>query len=207
MVYTFPYLGEHSQMPWKECEPTDERLRFITRLLEGEKMAPVCREFDISRVTGYKIFERYKANGTPLSAARALNGLWCADYKGEFLLGNQRYCYPLTITDYRSRDLLACEGLESTKPAAFNALQQQERFDAFIGVYNQERPQEAPGGAARGHPRGRRPPLAGQLPRIRSRVLRSRSGPGGARSQSLRTEHSVNHVSGMRCKPCDRNAP
>jgi Homeodomain-like domain len=102
-------------MPGKECEPADERLRFITRLLEGEKMAPVCREFGISRVTGYKIFERYKANGTPLSAARAPNGPWCADYKGEFLLGNQQYCYPLTITDYRSRDLLACEGLESTK--------------------------------------------------------------------------------------------
>ncbi len=58
---------------------------------------------------------RYKAGGTPLSAAHAPNGLWCADYKGEFLLGNRQYCYPLTITDYRSRYLLACEGLESTK--------------------------------------------------------------------------------------------
>ena len=27
----------------------DERLRFIARLLEGEKMAPLCREFGISR--------------------------------------------------------------------------------------------------------------------------------------------------------------
>ena len=50
-------------MPWNECKPMDERLRFIARLLEGEKMAPVCREFGISRVTGYKIFERYKACG------------------------------------------------------------------------------------------------------------------------------------------------
>jgi putative transposase len=41
----------------------DERLRFVARLLEGEKMAPLCREFGISRVTGYKIFERYKACG------------------------------------------------------------------------------------------------------------------------------------------------
>ncbi len=37
-------------MPWKECQPMDERLRFIARLLEGEKMAPLCREFGISRV-------------------------------------------------------------------------------------------------------------------------------------------------------------
>ena len=41
----------------------DERLRFIARLLEGEKMAPLCREFGISRVTGYKIYERYKTCG------------------------------------------------------------------------------------------------------------------------------------------------
>jgi hypothetical protein len=36
-------------MPWNECKPMDERLRFIARLLEGEKMAPVCRELGISR--------------------------------------------------------------------------------------------------------------------------------------------------------------
>ena len=31
-------------MPWNECKPMDERLRFNARLLEGEKMAPLCRE-------------------------------------------------------------------------------------------------------------------------------------------------------------------
>jgi transposase InsO family protein len=31
------------------------------------------------------------------------------------MLGNRQYCYPLTITDYSSRYLLACESLESTK--------------------------------------------------------------------------------------------
>lgn len=285
----------------------DERLRFVARLLEGEKMAVLCREFGISRVTGYKIFNRYrecgldafrdrsrrpyrhanklpfqvertilaikrefgwgapkirdklirqlpmikppasstihavldrhglvkrrkrrrnKAQGTELVAATNPNGLWCADFKGEFMLGNKLYCYPLTITDYRSRYLLACEGLssvrsefafpvfervfkdfglpdairtdngapfasgnalfglstlavwwlrlgiqlqrikpahpqqngrhermhltlkkEATKPASFNFLQQQERFDRFIEVYNQQRPHQALGGA------------------------------------------------------------
>jgi putative transposase len=47
-------------MPWKECHVTDERLRFVARLLEGEKMAPLCAEFRISRKTGYKIHYRYK---------------------------------------------------------------------------------------------------------------------------------------------------
>jgi putative transposase len=286
----------------------DEKLRFIARLLEGEKMAPLCREFGISRVTGYKIFNRYKdcglqgltersrapyrqanrlpyqvertilgikkehpnwgarkirdklikqfpmvptpavstvhavldrhglvkrrkrrrykAEGTPLVAANQPNELWCADYKGEFMLGNRQYCYPLTISDYSSRYLISCDGVKSTKadlaftvfegafreyglpsairtdngvpfasgnalfgltrlsvwwlrlgislqrikpghpqqngrhermhltlkqdatkPATFNFLQQQERFDTFVGVYNNERPHQALDGA------------------------------------------------------------
>jgi hypothetical protein len=39
----------------------------------------------------------------------APNDLWCADYKGEFRLGNHTYCYPLTATDQASRFLLLCE--------------------------------------------------------------------------------------------------
>ena len=50
-------------MPWRECYKMDERLRFVARLLEGEKMAVLCREFDISRKTGYKIFSRYQDCG------------------------------------------------------------------------------------------------------------------------------------------------
>jgi len=34
------------------------------------------------------------------------NKLWRTDFKGEFMLGNRKYCYPLTITDYRSGYLL-----------------------------------------------------------------------------------------------------
>jgi putative transposase len=184
-------------MPWKECQVMDERLRFVARLLEGEKMAPLCAEFGISRKTGYKIFERYKdcgvaaftdrsrrpyrqanrlppqleavivrlkreypgwgapkireklrrqstaphlpaistvhavldrhglvkrrrgrrrgATGSILSRPTEPNALWCADYKGEFMLGDHRYCYPLTITDFASRYLLTCEALSTTR--------------------------------------------------------------------------------------------
>ena len=38
-------------MPWKECHVMDERRRFVARLLEGEKMAPLCAEFRISGFT------------------------------------------------------------------------------------------------------------------------------------------------------------
>jgi transposase len=50
-------------MPWKECSVVEERLRFVARLLDGEAMTDVCREFGISRKTGYKIFDRYKEHG------------------------------------------------------------------------------------------------------------------------------------------------
>jgi putative transposase len=176
----------------------DERLRFIARLLEGEKMAVLCREFDVSRKTGHKIFNRYqacglegltdrsrrpyrqanrlpfqietlivqlkqehpswgapkirekvrrrhseitlpaistvhavldrhglvtrgrrrhlyKAEGTQLSTPTRPNDLWCADYKGEFMLADKRYCYPLTITDFASRYLICCDALATTK--------------------------------------------------------------------------------------------
>jgi putative transposase len=69
--------------------------------------------------------KRYRAQGTPLSEGKSPNDLWCADFKGEFQLGNGRYCYPLTITDYSSRYIIACEGLESTKePTAFPVFEQ-----------------------------------------------------------------------------------
>jgi len=176
----------------------DERLRFVARLLDGEAISEVCREFGISRKTGYKIYDRYKkhglealsdrsrrplryanqlpaqieglivglkrdkphwgarkirellirrldgdvrvpakstihavlhrhglvkptgrvrhrATGTPLSMEAGPNELWCADFKGEFKLGNGKYCYPLTVTDYTSRYFLLCEALESTR--------------------------------------------------------------------------------------------
>ena len=51
-------------MPWKEICVMDERMKFIGRLLSGEKMAPLCREYGISRVTGYKIWKRYQDFGS-----------------------------------------------------------------------------------------------------------------------------------------------
>jgi putative transposase len=196
---TFGAFAGRAKVPWKECHIMDERVKFIARLLDGETMSGLCREFGISRKTGYKIHERYRdcgvegltdrsrrpyrhanqlpfqietlivrlkrekpawgapkirerlarlcpevqrpaistvhavldrhglvrrrkrrrnrAMGTPLSSSSAPNALWCADYKGEFMLADRRYCYPLTVTDYASRYLIACEALASTKEA------------------------------------------------------------------------------------------
>ena len=183
-------------MPWKACHVVDDRLRFVARVLDGEKMAPLCVEFGISRKTGYKIYDRYtdyglqgltdrnrrpyrhanqlplvveksiialkheypswgapkirerlrrrcpemqrpaistvhavldrhglvtrrrrrvRVQGTALSQPTQPNDLWCADYKGEFMLANRHHCYPLTLTDFASRYLLTCEAVSTTK--------------------------------------------------------------------------------------------
>ena len=72
---------------------------------------------------------RNKAQGTPLSEARTPNALWCADYKGEFKLGNRQYCYPLTVTDQTSRFILLCEALQSTKEVT--------AFTAFLRLFEE----------------------------------------------------------------------
>ena len=58
---------------------------------------------------------RNRATGTPLSQGVAPHDLWCADYKGEFRLGNRSWCYPLTVTDHASRFVLLCEALQTTR--------------------------------------------------------------------------------------------
>ena len=51
-------------MPWKESNAMSERMKFVLRLEDGEKMTDICREFGISRKTGYKIWNRYQEVGS-----------------------------------------------------------------------------------------------------------------------------------------------
>ena len=48
-------------MPWNASSVMEERLRFVARLLDGEAMTEVCREFGVSRKTGYRIYDRYSS--------------------------------------------------------------------------------------------------------------------------------------------------
>src|SRR5580658_9905229 len=67
---------------------------------------------------------RTRTEGTLLSEGASPNALWCADYKGEFMLADRRYCYPLTVTDHASRYLLLCEAMESNaEKTAFTAFE------------------------------------------------------------------------------------
>lgn len=49
--------------------------------------------------------------GTTPGACTRPNEVWTVDYKGEFLTGDRRYCYPFTLRDAFSRYVLRCDAL------------------------------------------------------------------------------------------------
>ena len=241
-------LGIKKEHPTWGARKIRDKLLLQFAMIKPPAISTVHAVLDRNGLVKRRKRRRHKARGTPLIGANSSNGLSCADYKGEFMLGNREYCYPLTISDYRSRYLLTCEGVpstrsnfafsifettfkdfglphaigtdngvplasgnalfglsklsvwwlrlgipiqrikpghpeqngrhermhltlknEATKPAAFNFLQQQERFDDFIGVYNNERPHQALSGACPGDlytpsPRVYEPPSEPEYP-------------------------------------------
>jgi transposase InsO family protein len=51
-------------MAWRTMEIADQRVRFVVAASRGEQsMIDLCREFDISRPTGYQWLKRYRASG------------------------------------------------------------------------------------------------------------------------------------------------
>jgi putative transposase len=51
-------------MPWLETHVMDERMKFVSELLEGNySMAELCASYNISRKTGYKWLDRYNECG------------------------------------------------------------------------------------------------------------------------------------------------
>jgi transposase InsO family protein len=51
----------------------------------------------------------------PRSKVSRPNELWTADFKGQFLTGEGKWCYPLTVMDHASRYLLVCDIVSGTK--------------------------------------------------------------------------------------------
>lgn len=51
-------------MPWMEATKVDQRLQFVLRVTREEwSVVEACREFGVSRPTGYKWLERYEEDG------------------------------------------------------------------------------------------------------------------------------------------------
>ena len=92
-----------------------EMLRRLELGVQTPAISTVHAVLDRNGLVTRRHRRRHKAEGTPLSWPRQPNELWYADFKGEFMLADHRYSYPLTITDFASRYLLACEGLASTR--------------------------------------------------------------------------------------------
>jgi transposase InsO family protein len=83
------------------------------RLGHGLPSASTLGEILVRRhlITRRKIRTRYPPRPTALRSVSAPNDVWCVDYKGQFRLGNGRYCYPLTVTDQFSRYILSCDAM------------------------------------------------------------------------------------------------
>jgi putative transposase len=79
-----------------------------------------------------KTRRRIPPHSEPLKHCQAPNDVWSADFKGEFLLLNNKYCYPLTVTDNYSRYLLACDGFLS--PSCNNTIKTFEKLFAEYGL-------------------------------------------------------------------------
>jgi hypothetical protein len=47
-------------MPWKEMSPIEQRMRFVSLAESGRfELMSLCRDFGISRKTGYKWLKKY----------------------------------------------------------------------------------------------------------------------------------------------------
>ena len=92
-----------------------EKLRQQTTAAHLPAISTVHAVLDRHGLVKRRRRRHHRAAATFLSQPTEPNALWCADYKGEFRLGNRRYCYPLTITDFASRYLLACDALSTTQ--------------------------------------------------------------------------------------------
>jgi putative transposase len=66
----------------------------------------------------------------PLAHATGPNAVWCADFKGDFPLGDGTRCYPLTVSDAHSRLLLRCQALPTTSGGGVRPL-----FEATFREY------------------------------------------------------------------------
>ena len=51
-------------MPWKKVLPMEQKMAFIIKVKERAlNFATICREFEVSRRTGYKWWRRYQESG------------------------------------------------------------------------------------------------------------------------------------------------
>lgn len=153
-------------MPWERKTVDEKRKEFVARAVMGEEsISALCREYGISRPTGYKWIERYR-NGesmcnrphTPYSRpfktsreielrimdVRAAHPTWGARKIHRFMVDKGETQLPAvsTVNEILKRNDLISEDLLRRKPLA-DLDEAQREFDAFRYCYNYERPHAA----------------------------------------------------------------
>ena len=180
-------------MPWKNTTTMEQKIEFICEWRTNKyTISELCKAFEISRPTAYKLIDRYEKQGIeglrertkkpinhpnrtkeyieenildlkkrhskwgakkihrllfnhcssddipsvvtvhnilsknglvcpqkrlrrvkpiyPIFDPKSCNEVWSADYKGKFVMGNRKYCHPLTIADSKSRFVFTAKG-------------------------------------------------------------------------------------------------
>ena len=94
-------------------------VEYLSRLHQGVEFPSPSTASEILKRNGLvkprRRRRRSNHRGAGVLDPKAANSVWTIDFKGEFRLGNGRYCYPLTVCDAFSRLILCCEGLSSVR--------------------------------------------------------------------------------------------
>lgn len=159
-------------MSWREVNKVEQRKRFVLRIINGERMSDLCREYcypltlsdhysryilacealeSIRQEGVYEVFQHHGVpkmirsdNGSPFVCTHAIYGLTKLSV---WLLGLgirlERIEPGHPEQNGRHERMHRTLKEETTRPPAKNILSQQEKLDKFIQIFNHERPHEA----------------------------------------------------------------
>lgn len=108
-AYPLPHQVERTILGIKKEHPNWGAPKIRDKLIRDHPMIPtpaastVRAALDRNGLVKRRKRKRHKAQDSALIGAKQPNGLWCADYKGDFMPGNRNYRYPLTSTAYATR--------------------------------------------------------------------------------------------------------
>ncbi len=106
----YPQWGPRKIRDWLDIEYPDESWPAASTIGDHLKKHGVVKE--------KKKRKKTPPHSQPFINCTQVNEVWSADFKGQFKLGNEQLCYPLTISDNYSRYLIECRCLPHPTYAA-----------------------------------------------------------------------------------------
>ncbi len=117
----YPQWGPRKIRDWLDIEYPDESWPAASTIGDHLKKHGLVKE--------KKKRKKTPPHSQPFINCTQVNEVWSADFKGQFKLGNEQLCYPLTISDNYSRYLIECRCLPHPTYAAVRKY--------FEGVFKQ----------------------------------------------------------------------